>query len=107
MENGLREMNAFLFVCSDKIAKPKANSSELDDAQFKQLAPTSTAVGKSSAVSITEIDDDQQEAVDLKAMDLHQQDEEINDDGSQWEDVIDGDENMGQSNAKERHKWVR
>jgi len=61
MENGLIDMNAFLFVCSDKSNQPKASSSGLHDARITQLAPpfkqeNPTTVGRSSAVSIMEID---------------------------------------------------
>ena len=45
--------------------------------------------------------------MDLEAGDLGHQDEDIQDDGSHWEDIVDGDEEMEQSPAKESHQWVR
>jgi len=86
MENGLIDMNAFLFVCSDKSNQPKASSSGLDDARVTQLAPpfkheNPIAVARSSAVSIMEIgqieDHDQPEEMDLEEGDFGHQDAEI------------------------------
>lgn len=79
MENGLIDMNAFLFVCSDKSSQPKAGSPELDDAAITELAPTfkhenPVVGGRSCAVSIMEIEDDQQEVMDLEGGDFGHQD---------------------------------